>query len=126
VFAVLAGRGQVGGFRLLSEARVESFTVPRPVRYEYDEVIGQIPVLGQGGFWLGGSSPPSEPVIGPSPRVLAHNGAGGSIAWADLDGGFAAAITHNRMFAQNPPLPADRHPFVPIGDAIRESISLGL
>jgi CubicO group peptidase (beta-lactamase class C family) len=119
LFAMLANKGQFGGRRLLSEDRVLSFTQPRPDSDEHDPVLGQVPLIGVGGYWLGGQSPPAEPVIGSGAHILASNGAGGSIAWADLDTGLAVAICHNRMFPINPPLPPDQHPFHEIGEFAR-------
>jgi hypothetical protein len=43
-------------------------------------------------------------------------GAGGVLAWADLETGVSAAVLHNRMFG--PPFPPEAHPFKPIGDVI--------
>jgi CubicO group peptidase (beta-lactamase class C family) len=122
LFAMLAGKGAVGGRRLLSEERVLSFTQPRPDPHHVDPVLGQVPGIGVGGYWLGGDSPPAEPVIGTGPYTLASNGAGGSIAWADLDTGLAVAICHNRMFRINPPLPPDEHPFYEIGEFARSLV----
>lgn len=121
-FAVLAGRGKLGGVRLLDEEQVMSFTVPRPRSEDYDEVLGQVPWIGQGGFWLGGPTPPAEPIIGDSPHVLASNGSGGSIGWADPDRNLAVAICHNRMFRINPPLPPDEHPFTALGEVARSLV----
>jgi CubicO group peptidase (beta-lactamase class C family) len=123
LFSMLAGSGAVGERRLLSTDRVEAFTEPRPNPYEYDPVLGQVPWIGQGGYWLGGATPPAEPVIGTGGRILASNGAGGSIAWADLDSGLAVAICHNRMFPINPPLPPELHPFHEIGEFARSLVS---
>ncbi|MER7003267.1 serine hydrolase domain-containing protein [Dactylosporangium sp. NPDC000555] len=118
-FALLANRGEFNGHRLLSADRVMSFTQPRPNPYAWDEVLGQVPWVGTGGFWLGGDSPPAEPIIGTSPRILSSNGAGGTIAWADPDTGLAVAICHNRMFRINPSLPPDEHPFTQLGAVAR-------
>jgi hypothetical protein len=85
--------------------------------------LGQTHWIGVGGFWLGGTVPPAEPTIGTNPNILASNGSGGSIAWADPDIGLSAAICHNRMFRINPPLPAHEHPFTELGDLVR---SLGV
>jgi CubicO group peptidase (beta-lactamase class C family) len=123
LFAMLAGKGAVGGRRLLSEERVLSFTEPRPHSDQLDPVLGQVPWIGVGGYWLGGTTPPAEPVIGAGRHTLASNGAGGSIAWADLDTGLAVAICHNRMFRIVPPLPPDEHPFHKIGEYARSLIS---
>jgi CubicO group peptidase (beta-lactamase class C family) len=123
LFALLAGKGAVGGCRLLSEERVSSFTEPRPHPDQLDPVLGQVPWIGVGGYWLGGETPPAEPVIGTGRHTLASNGAGGSIAWADLDTGLAVAICHNRMFRIVPPLPPEEHPFHEIGEYARSLIS---
>lgn len=121
-FAMLAGRGTFSGHRLLSPERVLSFTEPRPNSDDIDPVLGQVPWIGVGGYWLGGESPPAEPIIGTGRHTLASNGAGGSIAWADLDSGLAVAICHNRMFRITPPLPPDEHPFHEIGEYARSLI----
>jgi CubicO group peptidase (beta-lactamase class C family) len=119
LFAMLAGQGTFGGHRVLSEERVMACTEPRPNSHQVDPVLGQVPWIGVGGYWLGGNTPPAEPVIGTGPHILASNGAGGSIAWADLDTGLAVAICHNRMFRITPPLPPDEHPFHEIGEYAR-------
>jgi CubicO group peptidase (beta-lactamase class C family) len=123
LFAMLAGKGSFEGCRLLSEERVSSFTQPRPHSDQVDPVLGQVPWIGVGGYWLGGETPPAEPVIGTGRHTLASNGAGGSIAWADLDTGLAVAICHNRMFRINPPLPPDEHPFHEIGEYARSLVT---
>jgi CubicO group peptidase (beta-lactamase class C family) len=119
LFAMLAGKGSLGGHRILSADRVSAFTEPRPNSDQVDPVLGQVPWIGVGGYWLGGPTPPAEPVIGVGPNTLASNGAGGSIAWADLNTGLAVAICHNRMFRIMPPLPPDEHPFHEIGEYAR-------
>jgi CubicO group peptidase (beta-lactamase class C family) len=123
LFAMLAGRGALGGRRMLSADRVSAFTEPRPNSDQVDPVLGQVPWIGVGGYWLGGPTPPAEPVIGVGPHTLASNGAGGSIAWADLDTGLAVAICHNRMFRIMPPLPPDEHPFHEIGEYARSLVA---
>ncbi|MGC0367026.1 CubicO group peptidase (beta-lactamase class C family) [Rhodococcus sp. 27YEA15] len=122
-FGLLANEGESNGTRLLSQARVRSFTEPRPNSDEHDEVLGQTPWVGVGGYWLGGTTPPAEPIIGTNPNVLASNGSGGSIGWADPDTGLSAAICHNRMFRINPPLPPEEHPFTDLGDLVRSLVS---
>ena len=121
-FSLLARGGELNGVRLLSEDRVRSFARPRPNSDAHDEVLGQTPWIGVGGYWLGGSTPPAEPIIGTNPHVLASNGAGGSIAWADPDARLAVAICHNRMFRINPPLPPDEHPFTALGELARSLV----
>lgn len=123
LFAMLAGKGSFGSSRLLSEERVMTFTEPRPNSDQVDPVLGQVPWVGVGGYWLGGETPPAEPIIGTGRNTLASNGAGGSIAWADLDTGLAVAICHNRMFRIVPPLPPDEHPFYEIGEYARSLIT---
>ncbi|MDV6271446.1 serine hydrolase domain-containing protein [Rhodococcus globerulus] len=122
-FGLLANKGKSNGNRLLSQARVMSFTEPRSNSNEHDEVLGQTPWVGVGGYWLGGPTPPAEPIIGTNPNVLASNGSGGSIGWADPDIGLSAAICHNRMFRINPPLPPEEHPFTDLGDLVRSLVS---
>ena len=91
-------------------------TEPRPNPLEVDEGIGMITTNGVGGFWVGGKHPHTDPVVGRATNVLAHGGAGGSMAWADLDARVGVMITHNRMFGA---LSADQHPFVPLAEAVR-------
>jgi CubicO group peptidase (beta-lactamase class C family) len=122
LFAMLAGKGTFGGRRILSEDRVMACTEPRPNSGQLDPVLDQVPWIGVGGYWLGGPTPPAEPVIGSGVHTLASNGAGGSIAWADLDTGLAVAICHNRMFRISPPLPPDEHPFHEIGEYARSLV----
>jgi CubicO group peptidase (beta-lactamase class C family) len=123
LFAMIAGKGHLGGRRLLSADRVAAFTEPRPNSDQIDPVLGQVPWIGVGGYWLGGETPPAEPVIGTGRHTLASNGAGGSIAWADLETGLAVAICHNRMFRIVPPLPPGEHPFHEIGEYARSLAS---
>jgi len=120
-FAMLANGGQLGGVRLLSEARVRSFSTPRSNPGEIDQVLARALNLGISGFHLGGESPPAPPVIGNNPHTISHPGAGGSIGWADPDARLAVGICHNRMFdAQTP----QDNPLQPIGDAIRRALGL--
>jgi CubicO group peptidase (beta-lactamase class C family) len=124
LFAMLANGGELDGVRLLSTWRVRSFTAHRPDPYGVDLGVGRPLWVGIGGFWLGGPHPPAAPVIGTSPTILAHPGAGGSYGWADPDLKLAAAICHNKMtVTDNPPTPVDRHPFIPLGDALRRLAS---
>lgn len=123
LFAMLANGGELGGVRLLSEARVQSFSEPRDNPGERDVVLGQVISIGQGGFWLGGDSPPAEPVVGRNPRILCQPGSGGAIGWADPDARVAGAVLHNRMFRNNPPMPLGEHPLHAIGDAVRTVIA---
>lgn len=119
VFSVLANRGTANGARLLSPQRVSSFTRLRKDPYADDAVIGRPSLVGVGGYFVAGQYPPHEPVIGDSPHTLCSPGGGQTVAWADLDRGFSAAITHNRMFGNIPPRAPEDHPFWDIGEAVR-------
>ena len=120
LFAMLANGGELNGRRFLSESRIRSFTELRPDPFTVDEVIGQVAVIGMGGYWLGSYHPGGEAVVGAGGRVICQPGAGGTVGWADLDTGLAAAVCHNRMFVTNPPLSPQEHPFTALGDAIRQ------
>jgi CubicO group peptidase (beta-lactamase class C family) len=129
LFALLANGGELDGVRLLSEERLLAQTARRADPAMVDEMLGAVIGVGIGGYWLGGNPlPPGvhtdapvaiDWVVDHGPHVLVSNGAGGSIAWANLDTGFAAMITHNRMFGGLPP---EEHPFVPLGDALRQVV----
>ncbi|MGE0518970.1 MAG: serine hydrolase domain-containing protein [Candidatus Binatia bacterium] len=121
-FALLAHGGALDGVRLLSAERVRSFTVPRERAEEIDAILGFPMYLGQGGFYLGGESPPSPAAIGRNPRTLAFPGAGGAVGWADLDARLAVGICHNRLF--DGPMNPVGNPFVAIGDAIRSALGV--
>lgn len=62
-----------------------------------DAVVGR-PVPRGLGFWVSGStrSPQSAPLDG-APGRFGHPGAGGSIAWADVDLGAGFAVLRNRL-----------------------------
>ena len=120
LFAILAGNGQVDGVRLLSEARVRSFAEPRPRSDEVDRMLLRPIGSAMGGFYLGGPSPPGDPIAG-YPHVLCHSGAGGTTGWADPHAGFSAAICHNRML--NMPT-RDGNPLVGVADAVREAVAV--
>jgi CubicO group peptidase (beta-lactamase class C family) len=119
-FAILANGGTLDGKRLLSEDRIRECLTIRPDNDRIDEVVGGPTTVGIGGFWLRHPALRSEPVLGSSRTILYQGGAGGSIAFADLDRRLAVAICHNRMFAG---LGADEHPFVELADAIRDAVS---
>ena len=117
-FAMLANGGELDGIRLLSEDRVRLFNVRRPP-CDYDPVLGT-PHMGTiGGFHLAGSLGMGP--MGNNSRAFGHNGAGGSVGWADPDARMAVAITHNRMFPHGPP---EESPLVPIGDALRRALGV--
>lgn len=113
-YALLAGRGAIGGVRLLSAERVDAFVALRDGGERPDAYLGAPSPMGVAGLWVGGDRAGANPVVGPDPRVLYFPGAGGALAWAELDNGLAVAICHNRMFAA-----PDPHPFLPIAAAVR-------
>jgi CubicO group peptidase (beta-lactamase class C family) len=112
IFAIFAGAGAVGSVRLLAGERVERMLAPRPDFDGPDITYGRRLPVGMGGLWLEapGVTPP-----GSTARILCHPGAGGTIAWAELDSGLSIAICHDRMFGV-PPI----HPFTAIADAVRD------
>jgi CubicO group peptidase (beta-lactamase class C family) len=91
LFAMLAGRGELDGVRLLSEDRVMSFLEPRSDISEHDETYGRPMPVGVGGYWLAAPGGQAEG------RIISHTGAGGTLGWADVDTGLAVAFCHNRM-----------------------------
>jgi len=74
---------------------------------------------------MGSDHPNREPIVGTSPHVLSQSGAGGSVAWADPDERFSAAICHNRMFRPDPDRPDD-HVFHDLGEAVRALTTAGV
>ena len=117
-YAMLANGGELDGVRLLSKDRVRTFDVPRPP-CDYDPVHG-VPHNGTiGGLHFAGS--PGMGAMGTSPRAFGHNGAGGSLGWADPEHRLAVAIHHNRMVPHGPP---EESPLTPIGGAVREALGL--
>jgi CubicO group peptidase (beta-lactamase class C family) len=121
LFAMLARRGTLAGVRLLSEDLVLSFAEPRADAEATDATLGIPVMVGRRGYWLGGPSPCAYPIVGKGPRVLCSPGAGGSIAWADLDTGLSGAILHNmmhqeQMFSADPAV----NPFLGLADAVRD------
>jgi CubicO group peptidase (beta-lactamase class C family) len=120
LFAMLGRHGELDGTRLLSEQLVLSFAQPRPDPESTDETLGVPVMVGRCGYWLGGPSPYAYPIVGRGPRVLCSPGAGGSIAWVDLDTGLSAAILHNMMHQDQMFSPdAEVNPFMRLADAVR-------
>jgi CubicO group peptidase (beta-lactamase class C family) len=118
-WTMLANGGTFRGQRYLSAGRVWSFLQNRPNVDEFDSVIGGTPRQTVGGFRRSfGQYPRADAAVGDRPWVLMHNGAGGSIGWADLQLGLGVAICHNRMFDNFPPVPLEDHPFAAIGEAV--------
>jgi CubicO group peptidase (beta-lactamase class C family) len=97
-FAMLANGGALDGVRILPEALVKTFSIPRPDAEQPDDVHG-VPLRIGAGFWLGGNLESANlgRIAGKNPRVIGHPGAGCSIAWADPDQRIAVSISHNRM-----------------------------
>ena len=95
LFAVYAGRGLLAGRRYADESAIADCLTPRPDFDGPDLTYGRRLPLGLGGVWI------EAPGVVPAGHgaILAHPGAGGSIAWAELDAGLAVAICHDRMFA---------------------------
>jgi CubicO group peptidase (beta-lactamase class C family) len=120
LFAMLANGGSLDGVRLLSPDRVMAQTALRPRPYEIDECTGHAPLLGVGGYWMGGDYPLVPPEVGPGPHILSHPGWGGTSAFADLDTKLAVAIVHNHEFASSARLPIEEHPFTMLGSEIRK------
>ena len=114
-FAMLAGRGEVDGVRILPADLVDRFLTPRERTEDVDLYLAGPARVGAYGLWLGG--PNGHLLIGENPQILHHPGAGGSIGWAELDSGLAVAICHNVMLSG--PTTAESHPFVPIVEAVR-------
>jgi CubicO group peptidase (beta-lactamase class C family) len=110
MFAMLAGGGQLGGVRLLSTARVRAQLTPRPDYAVHDETYGTAFPVSVGGYWL------APGIALPNPddlHVLGHVGAGGTVAWADLDSGLAVAVCHNHMRFDS------GQPFADLAQAVR-------
>ena len=117
-YAMLANGGELDGVRLLSEHRVRTFHVPRPPS-DYDPVSGTPHNGTIGGFHFAGS--PGMGAMGSNPLAFGHNGAGGSLGWADPTHRLAVAIQHNRMVAHGPPAES---PLTPIGTAVRKALGI--
>ena len=109
----------------MSEDTIRACLEVRPENGRVDEVAGVATSLGIGGYWVrDGDRPdasglPLEAILGSSRNVLYQTGAGGSVAFADLDQRLSVAICHNRMFGALPP---DRHPWVDLADAVRDVV----
>ena len=117
-YAMLANGGELDSVRLLSEHRVRTFHVPRPPS-DYDPVSGTPHNGTIGGFHFAGS--PGMGAMGRNPLAFGHNGAGGSLGWADPTHRLAVAIQHNRMVAHGPP---EESPLTPIGAAVRKALGI--
>ncbi len=117
-FAMLAGEGELDGVRVLSRERVRGLLVPRTADEEMEPVLGRPWRLSTGGFFLRSTH---KPAAGTSETMLFAMGMGGSLAFADLDAGLAAAITHNHMFNART---AEEDPLLPVANAIRDGLGV--
>lgn len=127
IWAMLAGRGEFDGVRLLSPERVESFLVPREHDSDLDHTVEFSMSISSCGYWLTGSDGSANgelagveahrKVVGDGANTIYQPGAGGSFGWADLDTGLAVTLCHNRT--QNEFSEHD-FPFYLLADAIRE------
>ncbi len=120
-FAILANGGTLDSKRLLSEDRVRRFLEPRPNNRRLDQVAGGYTSVGIGGYWVRDPEVELEPLLGSGRQILYQTGAGGTIAFADLDQRLALAICHNRMFG---PPPALSHPWIDLVQAVREAVTI--
>jgi CubicO group peptidase (beta-lactamase class C family) len=127
IWAMLAGRGEFHGVRLLSPERVESFLVPREHDSDLDHTVEFSMSISSCGYWLTGSSGSAEgelagvaahrKVVGEGTGTIYQPGAGGSYGWADLDTGLAVMLCHNRTTNE---FSEHDSPFYLLADAIRE------
>ncbi|MEW2632997.1 serine hydrolase domain-containing protein [Streptomyces sp. NPDC048389] len=94
LYGVLAGRGRLGGHRVLTERAAE--------RVREGQGACRDLVLGAGfahdtevglGLWLSGANGS----YGPNPRAVGHDGFGGSCGLADPESGIALGYVMNRM-----------------------------
>jgi CubicO group peptidase (beta-lactamase class C family) len=119
---VLAQRGTYKGIQFLSEERLLWCTVPREDPDGVDPILGWTGLVGQGGYWLGGERDNSYPIAGKGPHVLCQAGAGGSVAWVDMDSGLSVALLHNSFQSEEQQMTHDPNvnPFYTLADTIRE------
>jgi len=96
-WAMLANGGTLGGVRLLKENTLRNGTAHRRNALDVDLMTGNRIPVGRAGWWVGG--PGSSLPVGEGPNVLYNPGAGGSLAFADIDQRLAFAFTHNNMGA---------------------------
>jgi len=90
VMSALACGGEVDGMRILSQAAIDRAITEQC--YRNDLVLLQ-PMRWGVGFMLSSEQMP----MGPNPRTFGHGGAGGSLAFADLDARASYAYVMNKM-----------------------------
>lgn len=121
LFGMLANQGEIDGVRIISDAQLADIARPRDGAHDPEQVLS-IPVwFGANGFWLGGEPGASDPIVGESRSIVYSPGAGGSIAWSDLDRRLGVAICHNNMDSIATAYRSGHHPFSAIADAIRQT-----
>jgi CubicO group peptidase (beta-lactamase class C family) len=113
VFGLLANKGELGGMRLLSKARVESFLELRGNSDVPDLYLNMRVPVSSYGYYLSDDTQGMIPIITPAKPIVWMPGAGASVGWAELDTGLGVAITHNHMQMTPPPS------YVTIANAVR-------
>lgn len=94
MYAALANGGQIGGVRLVSEARIP--LMQNILTEEADRVL-MMPIPKGVGYMMGGAAGGVTGVFGPRKTSFGHSGAGGSTAFADPEVGLSIAVTLNKM-----------------------------
>jgi CubicO group peptidase (beta-lactamase class C family) len=103
IFGMLANMGSLGGARILSPERVQSFLTPRENADATDLYLDMRVPVSAYGYYLSDDTPGMIPIITPRTPILWMPGAGSSVGWAELDQGLGVAITHNHMSSHAPP-----------------------
>jgi CubicO group peptidase (beta-lactamase class C family) len=119
-YAMIAGGGQLGATRLLSAERLALASTPQTAAPDAAE-IGMVFGLG---YRVGSPIYPEGGLLsalGPHPTVFGHTGAGGALGFADLERGFAFALTKNLLYP-GPPQPSTTPVIV---RAVRAAVGLG-
>lgn len=88
--SALACGGEVDGVRILSQAAIDQAITEQCYR---DDLVLLQPMRWGVGFMLSSEQMP----MGPNPRTFGHGGAGGSLAFADLDARASYAYVMNKM-----------------------------
>lgn len=95
MYGALANGGEVDGVQLVSQERVG---LMRQMQVEGpDKVLFGMPFRRGIGYILGGKLGGIHGPMGPRESAFGHDGAGGSIAFADPDVGLSVAVTLNKM-----------------------------